>query len=73
VLRALARACSALACIFHRSTFRLDGYDRTFDHAEKSLLNAFSTNITRAVGAAATPSRDLVNFIYVDDAHAVIA
>jgi hypothetical protein len=68
----LARTCPTPACGFYWSTFCLDGYDRTFYHAEESLLNAFSTYITGAVSATTAPSRNLVDFIDVDDAHAAI-
>jgi len=73
VRRPLAGTCSTLACSFYGSSFCLNGYDRTFYHAEESLLNAFSTDVTSAVSTTATSSRDLVDFVNVDDAHAVIA
>jgi len=72
VRRALARTCSTLARSFYGGAFCLNGYDRTFYHAEESLLNAFSTDVTSAVSATTTPSRNLVNFVNVDYAHAVI-
>jgi len=73
VWRPLAGTCSALARSFYGSAFCLNGYDRTFYHAEESLLNAFSTDVTGAISTAATSSRNLVDFVNVDYAHAVIA
>jgi hypothetical protein len=68
---ALSGACPTLACNFRWSSFRLNGYDRTLDHAEESLLNSFSTYVTGAVSTTATSSCDLVNFINIHDAHAM--
>ena len=69
--RSLAGTCSTLAHGFYGSTFCLNGYDRTFYHAEESLLNSFSTYVASAIRTTTAPSRNLINFIDVDDAHAV--
>lgn len=69
---ALTRARSTLACSFHWGTFCLNRHDGPLDHAEESLLNSLSAYVASAVTAAATSSRDLVDFIDVDDTHAMI-
>ena len=66
---ALAGARPALVCNFYWSTFCLNGYNGALYHAKESLLNAFSTYVASAVGATATSSRDLVDFVNIDDAH----
>ena len=73
VWRALARTCSTLGCGFWGSTFCLNGYNGTFHHAEKSLLNTLSTYITSTVSAITASSCNFVDFIDVDDSHTEIA
>lgn len=68
----LAGTRPTLARSFRRCSFRLNGYDRTLDHAEESLLNPLSTYVASPVSAAAASSGDFVDFINIDDAHATL-